>query len=100
MQMKLSAKMAAEDGLEFTLLRYVAKKAKKERANLRTRPRGAERLFPFVGRIGRCWANRSGHTAAIRAETVVAHLFAGRAPGSPDHPVAGQLSAPAEYPAR
>jgi len=92
------SKLAAKHGLEFhSASVYVAKKARKERANLEDAARRARYdYFRSLVESGVCGRITVAHTADDQAETVLAHLLRGRASqGSAEFiqsPV--QLSAP------
>jgi tRNA(Ile)-lysidine synthase len=72
-------KLAAKHGLEFhTASLHVAKKAKKERANLEDTARRARYdYFRSLAESGVCTRVAVAHTADDQAETVLAHLLRG-----------------------
>jgi len=76
---KFVAKLAAKHGLEFHNISVdVAKKAKKERANLEDAARRARYdYFRSLAESGVCKRIAVAHTADDQAETVVAHLLRG-----------------------
>jgi tRNA(Ile)-lysidine synthase len=76
---KFVAKLAAKHGLEFhTASVYVAKKAKKERANLEDTARRARYdYFHSLVESGELTRIAVAHTADDQAETVLAHLLRG-----------------------
>jgi tRNA(Ile)-lysidine synthase len=76
---KFVAKLAAEHGLEFhSASVYVAKKAKRERANLEDAARRARYdYFRSLVESGVCGRIAVAHTADDQAETVLAHLLRG-----------------------
>src|SRR5438045_7245071 len=76
---KFVARLAAKHGLEFHAASIeVAKKAKKERANLEDAARRARYdYFRSLAESGVCKRIAVAHTADDQAETVLAHLFRG-----------------------
>jgi tRNA(Ile)-lysidine synthase len=76
---KFVAKLAAKYGLEFhSASVYVAKKARKERANLEDAARRARYdYFRSLAESGTCTKIAVAHTADDQAETVLAHLLRG-----------------------
>jgi tRNA(Ile)-lysidine synthase len=95
---KFVAKLAAKHGLEFhSASVYVAKKAKKERANLEDAARRARYdYFRSLVESGVCGQIAVAHTADDQAETVVAHLLRGTGLAGLGgiHPVAGPIIRP------
>src|SRR6266550_328211 len=89
------AKLAAKHGLEFHSASVdVAKKAKKERANLEDAARRARYdYFRSLAESGDCRRIVVAHTADDQAETVLAHLFRGTGLTGLGgiHPVAGPV---------
>jgi tRNA(Ile)-lysidine synthase len=92
------AKLAAKHGLEFHSASIdVAKKAKKERANLEDAARRARYdYFRSLVESGVCERIAVAHTAGDQAETVLAHILRGTglAGLSGIHPVAGPVIRP------
>src|SRR5947207_13565654 len=92
------AKLAAKHGLEFHSASVdVAKKAKKERANLEDAARRARYdYFRSLAESGDCRRIVVAHTADDQAETVLAHLFRGTGLTGLGgiHPVAGPVIRP------
>ncbi len=92
------AKLAAKHGLEFHSASVdVAKKAKKERANLEDAARRARYdYFRSLAESGDCGRIVVAHTADDQAETVLAHLFRGTGLAGLGgiHPVAGPVIRP------
>jgi tRNA(Ile)-lysidine synthase len=76
---KFVAKLAAKHGLEFhTASVYVAKKAKREKANLEDAARRARYdYFRSLTESGTCERIAVAHTADDQAETVLAHILRG-----------------------
>ena len=76
---KFVAKLAAKHDLEFhTASADIAKKAKKERANLEDAGRRARYdYFRLLAGSGACTRIAVAHTADDQAETVLAHIFRG-----------------------
>jgi tRNA(Ile)-lysidine synthase len=76
---KFVAKLAAKHGLEFHSASVdVAKKAKKERANLEDAARRARYgYFRSLAKSGTCTRIAVAHTADDQAETVLAHILRG-----------------------
>jgi tRNA(Ile)-lysidine synthase len=95
---KFVAKLAAKHGLEFhSASVYVAKKAKKERANLEDAARRARYdYFRSLAKSGTCTKIAVAHTADDQAETVLAHLLRGTGLAGLGgiHPVAGPIIRP------
>jgi tRNA(Ile)-lysidine synthase len=95
---KFVAKLAAKHGLEFhTASVYVAKKAKKERANLEDTARRARYdYFHSLVESGELTRVAVAHTADDQAETVLAHLLRGTGLAGLGgiHPVAGSVFRP------
>jgi tRNA(Ile)-lysidine synthase len=91
-------KLAATHGLEFhSASVYVAKKAKKERANLEDTARRARYdYFRSLVESGTCMKIAVAHTADDQAETVLAHLLRGTGLAGLGgiHPVAGPVIRP------
>jgi tRNA(Ile)-lysidine synthase len=92
------AKLAAKHGLEFHAASVdVAKKAKKERANLEDAARRARYdYFRSLAESGACGRIAVAHTADDQAETVLAHLLRGTGLTGLGgiHPVAGAVVRP------
>jgi len=92
------AKLAAKHGLEFhSASADVAKKAKKERANLEDTARRARYdYFRLLAESGPCTRIAVAHTADDQAETVLAHLLRGTGLTGLGgiHPVAGPIVRP------
>ncbi len=92
------AKLAAKHGLEFRSASMdVAKKAKKERANLEDAARRARYdYFRSLAESGVCARIAVAHTADDQAETVLAHLLRGTGLTGLGgiHPVAGPVIRP------
>ena len=92
------AKLAAKHGLEFHSASVdVAKKAKKERANLEDAARRARYdYFRSLAQSGACTRIAVAHTADDQAETVLAHLLRGTGLTGLGgiHPVAGRVIRP------
>src|SRR5437899_799581 len=92
------AKLAAKHGLEFhSAAADVAKKAKKERANLEDTARRARYdYFRLLAESGACARIAVAHTADDQAETVLAHLLRGTGLTGLGgiHPVAGPVVRP------
>ena len=92
------AKLAAKHGLEFHAASVdVAKKAKKERANLEDAARRARYdYFRSLAESGACGRIAVAHTADDQAETVLAHLLRGTGLTGLGgiHPVAGAVIRP------
>src|SRR5438552_12800701 len=92
------AKLAAKHGLEFHSASVdVAKKAKKERANLEDAARRARYdYFRSLAESGDCGRIAVAHTADDQAETVLAHLFRGTGLAGLGgiHPLAGPVIRP------
>src|SRR5438309_6329507 len=92
------AKLAAKHGLEFHAACVdVAKKAKKERANLEDAARRARYdYFRTLAESGACGRIAVAHTADDQAETVLAHLLRGTGLTGLGgiHPVAGPIIRP------
>ena len=92
------AKLAAKNGLEFhSASADVAKKAKKERANLEDAARRARYdYFRSLVESGTCTKIAVAHTADDQAETVLAHLLRGTGLAGLGgiHPVAGPVIRP------
>jgi tRNA(Ile)-lysidine synthase len=95
---KFVAKLAANHGLEFhSASVYVAKKARKERANLEDAARRARYdYFRSLVELGICGRIAVAHTADDQAETVLAHLLRGTGLAGLGgiHPVAGPVMRP------
>jgi len=95
---KFVAKLAAKHGLEFhTASVYVAKKAKRERANLEDTARRARYdYFRSLTEFGTCDRIAVAHTADDQAETVLAHILRGTGLAGLGgiHPVAGAVIRP------
>ena len=95
---KFAAKLAAKHGLEFHLASAdVARKAKKERANLEDSARRARQdFFRALTESGVCDQIAVAHTADDQAETVIAHLLRGTGLAGLGgiHPVAGPVFRP------
>src|SRR5947207_13496222 len=95
---KFVARLAAKHGLEFHAASIeVAKKAKKERANLEDAARRARYdYFRSLAESGVCKRIAVAHTADDQAETVLAHLFRGTelAGLGGIHPVFGSVIRP------
>jgi tRNA(Ile)-lysidine synthase len=95
---KFVAKLAAKHGLEFHAASvYVAKKAKKERANLEDAARRARYdYFHSLVESGQLTRIAVGHTADDQAETVLAHLLRGTGLAGLGgiHPVVGPVIRP------
>src|SRR5689334_6225179 len=95
---KFVAKLAAKHGLEFhSSSADVAKKAKKERANLEDAARRARYdYFRSLADSGVCNRIAVAHTADDQAETVLAHIFRGTGLAGLGgiHPVAGPVFRP------
>jgi tRNA(Ile)-lysidine synthase len=95
---KFVAKLAAKYGLEFhTASVYVAKKAKKERANLEDTARRARYdYFHSLVESGQLTRIAVAHTADDQAETVLAHLLRGTGLAGLGgiHPVVGSVFRP------
>ena len=91
-------KLAAKHGLDFhSAFLYVAKKAKKERANLEDAARRARYdYFRSLAESGACTRVAVAHTADDQAETVLAHLLRGTGITGLGgiHPVAGPVVRP------
>jgi tRNA(Ile)-lysidine synthase len=91
-------KLAAKHGLEFHASSlHVAKKAKKERANLEDAARRARYdYFRSLAESGACTQVAVAHTADDQAETVLAHLLRGTGITGLGgiHPVAGPVVRP------
>jgi tRNA(Ile)-lysidine synthase len=91
-------KLAAKHGLEFHSASVdVAKKAKKERANLEDAARRARYdYFRSLAESGACGRIAVAHTADDQAETVLAHLLRGTGLAGLGgiHPVAGRVIRP------
>ena len=91
-------KLAAKHGLDFhSAFLYVAKKAKKERANLEDAARRARyHYFRSLVESGACTWVAVAHTADDQAETVLAHLLRGTGNTGLGgiHPVAGPVVRP------
>jgi tRNA(Ile)-lysidine synthase len=92
------AKLAAKHGLEFhSASADVAKKAKKERANLEDAARRARYdYFRSLAESGACERIAVAHTADDQAETVLAHILRGTGLTGLGgiHPVAGHVIRP------
>ncbi len=92
------AKLAAKHGLEFHSASVdVAKKAKKERANLEDTARRARHdYFRSLVESGTCRRIAVAHTADDQAETVLAHILRGTGLAGLGgiHPVAGPVIRP------
>jgi tRNA(Ile)-lysidine synthase len=95
---KFVAKLAAKYGLEFQAASvYVAKKAKKERANLEDTARRARYdYFQSLVESGELTRIAVAHTADDQAETVLAHLLRGTGLAGLGgiHPVVGSVFRP------
>jgi tRNA(Ile)-lysidine synthase len=95
---KFVAKLAAKHGLEFHSASLdVAKKARKERANLEDAARRARyEYFRSLVKSGTCTQIAVAHTADDQAETVLAHLLRGTGLAGLGgiHPVAGPVIRP------
>ncbi|OLB35335.1 MAG: tRNA lysidine(34) synthetase TilS [Acidobacteria bacterium 13_2_20CM_57_17] len=95
---KFVARLAAKHGLEFHNVSVdVAKKAKKERANLEDAARRARYdYFRSLAESGVCKRIAVAHTADDQAETVVAHLLRGTGLAGLGgiHPIAGPVIRP------
>jgi tRNA(Ile)-lysidine synthase len=95
---KFVAKLAAKHGLEFhTASVYVAKKAKKERANIEDAARRVRYdYFRSLAESGTCTRIAVAHTADDQAETVLAHILRGTGLAGLGgiHPVAGPVVRP------
>src|SRR5467141_2997301 len=95
---KFVAKLAAKHGLEFhTASVHVAKKAKKERANLEDTARRARYdYFRTLVESGALTRIAVAHTADDQAETVLAHILRGTGLTGLGgiHPVAGSIIRP------
>src|SRR5258707_827737 len=95
---KFVAKLAAKHGLEFHNASVeVAKKAKKERANIEDTARRARYdYFRSLAESGVCRRIAVAHTADDQAETVLAHLLRGTGLAGLGgiHPVAGPIIRP------
>ena len=95
---KFVARLAAKHGLEFHAASIeVAKKAKKERANLEDAARRARYdYFRSLAESGVCKRIAVAHTADEQAETVVAHLLRGTGLAGLGgiHPIAGPVIRP------
>jgi tRNA(Ile)-lysidine synthase len=95
---KFVAKLAAKHGLEFhSTSADVAKKAKKERANLEDAARRARYdYFRSLVDSGVCSCIAVAHTADDQAETVIAHILRGTGIAGLGgiHPVAGAVFRP------
>ena len=91
-------KLAAKHGLEFhSASLHVAKKAKKERANLEDAARRARyNYFRSLAESGTCTRIAVAHTADDQAETVLAHILRGTGLAGLGgiHPVAGPVVRP------
>jgi len=92
------AKLAVKHGLEFhSASVYVAKKAKKERANLEDTARRARYdYFRSLAESGVCGRIAVAHTADDQAETVLAHILRGTGLAGLGgiHPAAGPVIRP------
>ncbi len=92
------AKLAAKHGLEFhTASVYVAKKAKREKANLEDTARRARYdYFRSLTESGTCERIAVAHTADDQAETVLAHILRGTGLAGLGgiHPMAGAVIRP------
>lgn len=95
---KFVAKLAAKLGLEFhSTSADIAKKAKKERANLEDAARRARYdYFRSLADSGACSRIAVAHTADDQAETVLAHILRGTGLAGLGgiHPVAGSIFRP------
>jgi len=95
---KVVAKLAAKHGLEFhSASAEVAKKAKKEQANLEDAARRARyEYFRSLVDSGVCTRIAVAHTADDQAETVLAHILRGTGLAGLGgiHPVAGSVFRP------
>jgi len=95
---KFVARLAAKHGLEFHAASIeVAKKAKKERANLEDAARRARYdYFRSLAESGVCKRIAVAHTADDQAETVLAHLFRGTGLAGLGgiHPISGPVVRP------